>query len=57
MNDTNKRLLCSLLSNKFLFVSVSTENIPLPYLGLEHINKSQKRSRYTYMEKAIKIYN
>lgn len=28
-----------------------------PYLGLEHINKSQQRSRYNYFEKAIKIYN
>lgn len=28
-----------------------------PYLGLEHVNKSQKRSRFNYLEKAIKIYN
>jgi ubiquitin carboxyl-terminal hydrolase 7 len=28
-----------------------------PFLGLEHINKSQKRSRFNYFEKAIKIYN
>lgn len=27
------------------------------YLGLEHINKNTKRSRFNYMEKAIKIYN
>jgi len=28
-----------------------------PWLGIEHINKAPKRSRYNYMEKAIKIYN
>ena len=28
-----------------------------PYIGLEHFNKSSKRPRYNYMEKAIKIYN
>uniref|UniRef100_A0A182QCW3 Ubiquitin carboxyl-terminal hydrolase 7 n=1 Tax=Anopheles farauti TaxID=69004 RepID=A0A182QCW3_9DIPT len=27
------------------------------FLGLEHINKNTKRSRFNYMEKAIKIYN
>jgi len=28
-----------------------------PYIGLEHVNKAQKRARYNYMEKSIKIYN
>jgi len=28
-----------------------------PWIGLEHTNKANKRSRYTYMEKSIKIYN
>ncbi|XP_076047681.1 ubiquitin-specific protease 7 isoform X2 [Oratosquilla oratoria] len=28
-----------------------------PWLGLEHVNKAPKRSRYNYLEKAIKIYN
>jgi len=28
-----------------------------PWIGLEHTNKNNKRSRYNYMEKAIKIYN
>jgi len=28
-----------------------------PWIGLEHINKANKRSRYSYTEKAIKIYN
>lgn len=27
------------------------------FLGLEHLNKTQKRSRFSYLEKAIKIYN
>jgi len=30
---------------------------PRPWLGLEHMNKATKRSRYNYLEKAIKIYN
>ncbi|GLG95277.1 Ubiquitin carboxyl-terminal hydrolase 7 [Gryllus bimaculatus] len=30
---------------------------PKPWLGLEHINKAPKRSRFNYLEKAIKIYN
>ncbi|KAL0278652.1 UNVERIFIED_CONTAM: hypothetical protein PYX00_000410 [Menopon gallinae] len=28
-----------------------------PWLGLEHVNKAPKRSRFNYIEKAIKIYN
>lgn len=28
-----------------------------PWIGLEHTNKANKRSRYNFMEKAIKIYN
>jgi len=28
-----------------------------PWLGLDHFNKTPKRSRYTYLEKAIKIHN
>ncbi|CAN8002794.1 unnamed protein product [Ixodes hexagonus] len=30
---------------------------PRPWLGIEHINKAPKRSRYNYLEKAIKIHN
>lgn len=30
---------------------------PRPWLGLDHFNKAPKRSRYTYLEKAIKIHN
>ncbi|XP_015785155.1 ubiquitin carboxyl-terminal hydrolase 7 [Tetranychus urticae] len=28
-----------------------------PWLGLDHVNKAPKRSRYNYLEKAIKIHN
>lgn len=36
----------------------SQTSIPAkPWLGLEHVNKAPKRSRYNYLEKAIKIYN
>ncbi|XP_071107818.1 ubiquitin carboxyl-terminal hydrolase 7-like [Haliotis cracherodii] len=28
-----------------------------PWLGLDHVNKTPKRSRYNYLEKAIKIHN
>lgn len=35
----------------------SAPNHTRPFLGLEHVNKSQKRSRFNYLEKAIKIYN
>uniref|UniRef100_A0A4W3HZV3 ubiquitinyl hydrolase 1 n=1 Tax=Callorhinchus milii TaxID=7868 RepID=A0A4W3HZV3_CALMI len=30
---------------------------PRPWLGLDHFNKAPKRSRYAYLEKAIKIHN
>ncbi|XP_065341533.1 ubiquitin carboxyl-terminal hydrolase 7 isoform X2 [Cloeon dipterum] len=30
---------------------------PRPWIGLDHVNKAPKRSRYTMLEKAIKIYN
>nr|CAD7405875.1 unnamed protein product [Timema cristinae] len=30
---------------------------PRPWLGLEHVNKAPKRSRFNFVEKAIKIYN
>ncbi|KAH7944113.1 hypothetical protein HPB52_015798 [Rhipicephalus sanguineus] len=30
---------------------------PRPWLGIEHVNKAPKRSRYNYLEKAIKIHN
>lgn len=37
--------------------SISAGTAPLCYLGLEHVNKTQRRSRFNYLEKAIKIYN
>lgn len=30
---------------------------PRPWLGIDHVNKAAKRSRYNYLEKAIKIHN
>jgi len=35
----------------------SSQMQPKPWLGLEHVNKAPKRSRYNYLEKAIKIHN
>lgn len=35
----------------------SAQMQPKPWLGLEHVNKAPKRSRYNYLEKAIKIHN
>ena len=28
-----------------------------PWIGVDHVNKAPKRSRYSTLEKAIKIYN
>ena len=28
-----------------------------PWIGVEHVNKAPKRSRYSTLEKSIKIYN
>lgn len=42
--------------NDFKYSS-QQHNLARPYLGLEHLNKSHKRSRFNYLEKAIKIYN
>lgn len=41
----------------YVLFSISAGTAPLCYLGLEHVNKTQRRSRFTYLEKAIKIYN
>ncbi|CAH0563456.1 unnamed protein product [Brassicogethes aeneus] len=35
----------------------SQSGSPKPWLGLDHVNKAPKRSRFNYLEKAIKIYN
>lgn len=42
-----------------LFVNIFYFSDPAhrPYIGLEHFNKTQKKTRFNYLEKAIKIYN
>lgn len=37
--------------------STSTNHVQKPWIGLEHPNKVPKRTRFTYLEKSIKIYN
>ncbi|KAK3717321.1 hypothetical protein QZH41_011551 [Actinostola sp. cb2023] len=37
--------------------SSNTQPIPKPWLGLDHTNKAPKRSRYSYLERPIKIHN
>lgn len=44
-------------TNNNNLVSSSAQMQPKPWLGLEHVNKAPKRSRYNYLEKAIKIHN
>ena len=40
------------------YFNVSGANMQArPWLGLDHINKTPKRTRYNYLEKAIKIHN
>ena len=41
----------------FLFVFQGGQMQARPWLGMDHINKTPKRSRYIYTEKAIKIHN
>uniref|UniRef100_A0A1B0CS05 ubiquitinyl hydrolase 1 n=1 Tax=Lutzomyia longipalpis TaxID=7200 RepID=A0A1B0CS05_LUTLO len=43
--------------NDFRSQTTNNPRQTAPYFGLEHINKLQKRSRFSYLEKAIKIYN
>ncbi|XP_055922238.1 ubiquitin carboxyl-terminal hydrolase 7-like [Eupeodes corollae] len=47
----------NLTINLDIFKHATQGGSPLPFFGLEHVNKSQKRTRYNYLEKAIKIYN
>lgn len=47
----------NLAINLEIFKHTTQGGSPLPFFGLEHLNKSQKRTRYNYLEKAIKIYN
>ncbi|ENN76456.1 hypothetical protein YQE_06910, partial [Dendroctonus ponderosae] len=37
--------------------SPSQVTSPKPWIGLDHVNKAPKRTRFNYLEKAIKIYN
>ncbi|KAF7489071.1 Ubiquitin carboxyl-terminal hydrolase 7 [Sarcoptes scabiei] len=43
--------------NKDDFSNLSLSNTPRSWFGLDHVNKTPKRSRYTHLEKAIKIHN
>jgi ubiquitin carboxyl-terminal hydrolase 7 len=42
-------------SNDHSFTGASMQ--ARPWLGLDHVNKTPKRSKVTYSEKAIKIHN
>lgn len=44
-------------NNQITNLVSSAQMQPKPWLGLEHVNKAPKRSRYNYLEKAIKIHN
>ncbi len=39
-----------------LLAGVHFPRMGMPWLGLDHVNKNPKRTRYT-LEKAIKIHN
>jgi len=39
------------------FMPHAPQGTAKPWLGLEHVNKAPKRSRYNYLEKPIKIHN
>lgn len=52
MSSTNNNIVLTLA-----IYPLSAGTAPLCYLGLEHVNKTQRRSRFNYLEKAIKIYN
>lgn len=39
------------------FQSYSQSYSGRPWIGVDHVNKAPKRSRYSTLEKAIKIYN
>jgi len=45
------------VTKHFLSPNNSTATTNRPWLGLDHINKSSKRTRYAYAEKPIKIHN
>ncbi|XP_076275615.1 ubiquitin-specific protease 7 isoform X2 [Rhynchophorus ferrugineus] len=39
------------------FGIMQAQSYSRPWLGLDHVNKAPKRTRFNYLEKAIKIYN
>lgn len=41
----------------FLPQAPGTQSISKPWLGLDHLNKAPKRSRYSFLERPIKIHN
>jgi len=40
----------------FVYFSAS-QSMSKPWLGLDHLNKAPKRSRYSFLERPIKIHN
>ena len=45
-------------SSLFIWIFYSEPLVQMrPWLGIDHVNKAPKRTRYSYYEKAIKIYN
>ena len=51
---THSKWMNSLLTVLFLSEPIVQMR---PWLGIDHVNKAPKRTRYSYYEKAIKIYN
>lgn len=48
---------CARRGMSLMYLCWSGGTTSKPWLGLEHVNKAPKRSRFNYLEKAIKIYN
>ncbi|EDO34745.1 predicted protein [Nematostella vectensis] len=38
-------------------ITTNSQQIGKPWLGLDHVNKAPKRTRYNYLERPIKIHN
>lgn len=51
------QILIHRVERNSIFIVFSAGSTSKPWIGLEHINKTPKRSRVNYLEKAIKIYN
>ena len=41
----------------YYFSYPGAQSISKPWLGLDHLNKAPKRSRYSFLERPIKIHN